>query len=446
MNNAVISHTQSRESGIHLDVSPLGDNEYVVKFVLPEGASVQDVQYVLELSGGSNSEAEVPAKFTIPPNNGGMGCEGKRVHGKAGAKDTAAVVAVNEDAKHGSTLVIRGGWATGHEAVTLTDSKVIVVGQQLDNGGTGGGGVAADEEYEYEYEDDQLEAEHEEEIIEEERNAIQEEIESAEMDAVEALEEKRIETDGLGAEIKAAEEEIVEALESNRKDMNKALNALKDEIIINKAENEASHKAKMMEMQQNRKAQMEKANQRHRENKHPHDGEQLNYMLQYMEHRFKDEHDPRKEQLDHLLDMKNNVKDSVNKLKAMDRAEHERARREHLKPLPKEELDVDIQELKQKAKEKLAQQRLNRMSESLGVGVNELFKNREMKEVADRVRGHLQKGIPRGGAAVYHGDKGEPLSPKARHFLLLIFAMFISVGLLRWYLDKRRRTTKGRTL
>ena len=60
---------------------------------------VSDIQYVLELSSGS-SDVDPPAKFTAPPPEGGIGCEGRRTHGKVGRDEAAAMFTINDDASH----------------------------------------------------------------------------------------------------------------------------------------------------------------------------------------------------------------------------------------------------------------------------------------------------------------------------------------------------------
>lgn len=90
MNNNVLSHTQSREPSIQLDVSPLRteqntappNSEYIVKFIVSDDAKkrVPDLQFVLEVSGGGTTDP--PAQFTTAPPNGGIGCDSKRTYGK----------------------------------------------------------------------------------------------------------------------------------------------------------------------------------------------------------------------------------------------------------------------------------------------------------------------------------------------------------------------------
>ena len=418
MNNKILHHSKSIEPGIHLDISPLESNkpanEYAVKFVVPKDTHLNDVQYVLQLGDPDDPEAaELPAKFTSAPTNGGIGCGGARTHGRARMDNSPAIVTFNDGIKDGAIIEVWGGWATGHEAVTLTDKVVIVAGHGVNNDG--------DYFDDYIY-DDMIEAELEEEDIEEEREAIDKEIEFAEEDAVEALEEKRIETEGMGSAINEAEEEIVEALEANRKDVDKALNELKDEIILKQKEHAKNH--------QNKKADEEKRKQAQKKHHERHPG------LEDMERHFKDgSDDPRKEKLQNVLDIKDNLEDSIEQLKKNDMREHSNAKRRHIKPLPKEELKVDMQELKHKLKQKL---NVGKLTEKLGV--NELFQSKDFKNL----RGKLKEGIPRGGESIYHAEKGAPLPPEGRHFLFVMFAFFIIVGAARWFLDKRRRSRKGR--
>mmetsp|Transcript_13547 Transcript_13547/g.29449 ORF Transcript_13547/g.29449 Transcript_13547/m.29449 type:complete len:525 (-) Transcript_13547:235-1809(-) len=441
MNNGVLPHSSSREPGIRLGVSPLGkddnaapNSEYVVKFILPEDARARmaDVQYVLELVG-SDSESDPPAKFTTAPPSGGIGCEGKRSHGKAAGKDdSAAIFTINENAVKGARLEIVAGWATGHESVTLTEKVVLVVGQGV--AGNEAGDADADDDA---LEDDEAEAELEETFIEEEREDLENEIESAEEDAVEALEEKRQQTDGDWSVINEAEEEIVEVLEANREDVNQAMDSLKDEIMSKQAEKQKERKVKHQHNEAQRRDTMLK-HREHHERKHMF----VEDKLEEMHRRFEKVGGARTDKLDKLMDMKGTLKDSVKKLQKMDKKEHEKAKREHIKPLPKAELTVDMEELKQKAKEKLhilsdqSKEKLHMLSDKLGV--NELMNEPHMK----KIRSKLKEGRIRGGAAAYHGDVGKPLPPEGRHFLVVMFTLFGLVGLMRWLFDRRRRAQK----
>ena len=428
MNNGVVDHDLSRAPSIYLDVSPLGsdatakpNSEYVVKFVVPEDAKSQatDAQYVLELVGDS-PESEPPAKFTTAPPGGGIGCDGRRSHGKA-TQDSAAILTINENAPNGGKLEIVAGWATGHEAVTLTERVVLVVGK----------GIAAakkvetattDENFDDALDDDEAEAELEEAFIEEEREEVERDIEEAEEDAVEALEEKRQETDGSWEGINDVEDEIVEELEENRKDVDQALNSLKEEIMIRQVEKQKERVTKHLHNQKERQQAMH-------EHRAAHERKRVEDRLEEMHHRFEKQHDLRKDRLDELMDKKAGLNDNIKKLKIMDKKEHETARRKHIKQLPKEELKVDMDELKQRAKKKMKY-----ISDKLGV--NELLNEPHMKE--------LRKGLIRGGEGKFHGDVGDPLPPQGRHFLIVIFTFFILVGLVRWFFEKRRKKQKGR--
>ena len=300
----------------------------------------------------------------------------------------------------------------------MTDKVIIVAGRGVSN--------AQHDNYEGfdDVWDDTTEAELEEADIEDEREEIEKEIEFAEEDAVEALEEKRIETEGMGSVINEAEEEIVEALEANRKDMNKALNELKEEIILKQKE----HALERKEKHQNKK--IDDAKRKEAQKKH----HERHAQLEDMERHFKDgSEDPRREKLRDVLDIKDNLEESIEKLKREDMREHSNAKRSHIKPLPKEELKIDMKELKEKVKQRL---NVGKLKETLGV--NELFNSNDMK----MLRGKLKEGIPRGGESVYHAEKGVPLPPEGKHFLMVMFSFFVMVGFVRWFLDKRRRSTK----
>ncbi|KAL3762626.1 hypothetical protein ACHAW5_001219 [Stephanodiscus triporus] len=107
MNNVVLPHSSSREPGARLEVSPLlgGDDpaasssssyrpnaEIVVRFVVPPSASTStmaDAQFVLELSGHAPGSI-APAKFTSSPPGGGIGCDGRRSHGKLSSSSSSS--------------------------------------------------------------------------------------------------------------------------------------------------------------------------------------------------------------------------------------------------------------------------------------------------------------------------------------------------------------------
>lgn len=353
-------------------------------------------------------------------------------------KFEAAVITINDNAVKGSKLEVIGGWAIGHESVTLTDKIVLIVGQGIVKNkeeaqsnkvlyeDTVGEGWDIDDFLD----DDEALAELEEAFIEEEREDIENEIEEAEEDAVEALEEKRIETEGLGSEINEAEKEIVEMLEANKKDINQALNSVEDEIMSEQAEREKEMERRGQKHLHNR-AQRRDAERLHRE-KHDHNGkhmgeDKLHEMYRALDKKKKDE---AKDKLSDLMDAKHELKESVQKLKKVDTREHEKAARKHIKPLPKQEL--------KEAKERM--KILSDISDKLGV--NELLNDPQVREI----RGRLRKGVP----SNYDRGKGKPLLPEGRHFLFVFFGFLILVGFLRWLLDStrraRRRKERERTL
>ena len=460
MNAAVLPHSQSREPNIRIEVSPLEsskvggdtaqpDSEYVVKFVLPKDESgnlayhLSDVQYVFEIVGDNPV-----AKFTSAPPNGGIGCEGKRSFGAIKGKDdmeaAAAVFTINHDATIGAGLEIVAGWATGHAAVTLTEKVTLFVGQGVaPHEGTGDVDDAL--------QDDQAEVELEEEYIEEEREEFEQVIEDAEEDAVAALEEKRRELDEDGStesdindvEITEAEEEVVEVMEANRHHVNEALDSLKDAIASDYADRLLNGPRKHHGHTHNQ----------HHEEKHRRDAERdhrekhklkfknkegrLEEMRRHFAYQNLNMDDVPKDRLDVLMKMKDSMKESFKKLHLMDGNEHDRARREHIPSIPKEELKMDVENLKRKAQEKM-----HLLSDKL-VGVNEMMASSPRMQ---EIRSKLKQGQMRGGEGIYHGDVGTPLPPEGRHFLIVMFSLFGLIGLIRWYLEKRRRSKvdKGR--
>lgn len=421
MNHPTVHHSASSQTDIRLRLEPSDESGgFTVEFVT--STTLRDVQYVLELSEDS------PAKFTSPPRHGGIGCNDSRVYGRPG--DSPAILKINDDAPRDSRVEIRGGWATGHEAVTLVEPVVMTVGEDLFEDG-------ADDAVDDAYEDDQAEAEHEEGIIEEEREEMEEEIEEAEQDVIEALEEKRMEDTHDSADINEAEQEVVEALEEKRKEMDKALNSLKDEIIIEKAHNVDMHEAKMAEMHRTEKEREEIRKQRAEEIKRKHHG--VDQQLNHMEHHMKDAQ--MKAKLEHFKKMREDFKDNEEILRAIDRQEHLQAESEH-HAIKKEEVNIDTEHIKEVVHKHQMEQHQQRVQRS---GVHEMMNNRDVKLVVDKLKGHIKKGLPRGGEA-FHGEVGEPLSSEARNGLLGMFGVVILVGVVRWGLDKRRRGRKQHTV
>jgi len=463
MNAAVLPHSQSREPNIRIEVSPLDsskedtaqpDSEYMVKFILQKDESgnlayhLSDVQYVFELVG------ENPvAKFTsAPTNGGGIGCEGKRSFGAVKGKDsadgsnTAAIFTINHDATIGAGLEIVAGWATGHSAVTLTEKVTLFVGQGVaatNDGTTGGDDDDA-------LQDDQAEVELEEAYIEEEREEFNQVMDYAEGDAVTALEEKRRELDEsesseskiTEADIKEAEEKVVEVMEANRQHVNEALDSVRDAIkadFVDRLQNGNRRKRGNNHNQRHDADHRREAQRDHRE-KHELKFKNKEGRLEEMRRHFSNHNvnvdDVPKNRLNVLMNIKDSMKDSFQKLHLMDKNEHDRARKERIQ-LPEAELQLDVEALKRKAQEKL-----HVLSDKL-VGVHEMMNDSpRMREI----RNKLKQGQMRGGEGLYHGDVGKPLPPEGRHFLIVMFSLFGLVGLIRWYLEKRRRSrvNKGR--
>lgn len=450
MNNAVLPYTSSREPSVHLEVTSLTSkedwgpaSEHVVKFVIPPDVkargTLSDVQFVLEISG---AKSYIPAVFTTAPTNGGgIGCEGYRSHGKATVSATTdesayAIFTIIPDATMGAMIKIVGAWAIGHESVTLTESITMFVGH----------GIATNDENDDDgLIDDQAEVELEEEYIEEERQELVGEIDNAEVDAVEALEEKReeISNQSEGSDsVNIAEEEIVAMLEVEREDVNYALDALKDEIEEQKERNKELQKQHAIHTEKQRQESQRLHRIEHNRKNSKED------KLQELRRRFdkytnassnqdnsnnnSNNHDAsaqarRLDKLDQVMDLRGALKDSVKKLNLIDKKEHDHAYKEHISPLTKDRLNEMIMKVKQK---------MHIASEKLGV--NELIHNN------NHAAGSMSERRMGGGDAGYHGDLGKPLHPLARIILQSIFGLVGLCGLGSYYLDKRRKAMKGR--
>ena len=156
MNAAVIPYSESTHKGIALQVHSATEGgrimeptrrihsdgdysyyeqegpraEYMVKLHIPESDSSSlggDLQYVVDVSGSS------PATFW----GGKRGCANRRAYGKP--KVDAVRLRIDFDGEAadevdpGEEVVVWAGWATGHEAVQLTESVVFRQKRKGDN-------------------------------------------------------------------------------------------------------------------------------------------------------------------------------------------------------------------------------------------------------------------------------------------------------------------------
>jgi hypothetical protein len=447
MNNAVLpyeppSSSSSTRGGAHLVITPLGEGDdraspnarYSVKVVLPDDdASAVDAQYVLELSGAgsASSGADAPAKFTTAPSGGGIGCDGRRSHGRAATSGDGndAIFAIDPHATVGSTIRIVGGWASGHESVRLTEQVVMFVGRGIAHVGE------TDRDDDAPIADDLAMAELEEGYVEEERSEIINEIEDAEYDAVRALEERRdemiAEGEGEGGGdggsrldiIEEAEDEIVGVLEVEKADVNRALDALREDIVMKQADDQkARHGDDIEKHTEAQRREAQKLHRIHHEKKNL-----LEDRMQEMRRRAERVNEARRDKLDNVMDLRGALKESVKKLKTMDEKVHEKARREHIKPPIKD----GTRDLIKRAREKFQK-----------VGINEVMRERLRTVIGEEgERGPPVRGR---GDAGYHGDVGRPLHPVARMVIQSAFALLVLYGVVNWYLGNRRRSMKGR--
>ena len=194
--------------------------------------------------------------------------------------------------------------------------------------------------------------------------------------------------------------------------------------------------------------------------------------MQHMEKHFKDKDDSRRKKMEHFKKLRERFKGNTAMLEELDRVEKDKRNEEHFRDIPKEEVDVDMEQIKQtvhkhmmdqhhanvekiqkdnkdnqqKAKDQFHEMHDRVEKEQYNVqrsGVHEMVGNRDVKLAVDRLRGHLKKGIPRGGEAAHHGDSGQPLPSNARNVLLGLFGLVGMFGLVQLLLDKRRRMNKG---
>ncbi len=120
MNYDVLPSEQAKVPGVEIMGRLSGTEEWIreslafekeqtfqLRLNVPDSLQAQNVQYVMEVSEG--------ARFA-PANM----CEGRRAH--AGRHDTPVTLQVDGNSHE---IVVWAGWATGHEAVSLTPKLVL---------------------------------------------------------------------------------------------------------------------------------------------------------------------------------------------------------------------------------------------------------------------------------------------------------------------------------
>jgi hypothetical protein len=142
MNNGVVAAAESSVAGVQLQIVRSGqvvevnagdettttdtldsitfaaDGETVhIKFFAPKELQYSDVQFVIESTKGGT--------FT----GANVGCEGTRVYGKNARAEATLMLVGKDDSASASAFADRieivAGWATGHEAVTLTPKLIL---------------------------------------------------------------------------------------------------------------------------------------------------------------------------------------------------------------------------------------------------------------------------------------------------------------------------------
>ena len=125
MNHEIVAATNSRHPDIHLQVFREGQmvepdqstltvpfsskgETIQVRLFMPKELEHLDAQFVVETTKG--------AKFTAPY----VGCEGKRSAGKKKTAEMTLTLTGEEE-----TVELVAGWASGHEAVTLTQKLIL---------------------------------------------------------------------------------------------------------------------------------------------------------------------------------------------------------------------------------------------------------------------------------------------------------------------------------
>ena len=154
--------------------------------------------------------------------------------------------------------------------------------------------------------------------------------------------------------------------------------------------------------------------------------------------------------------MREELKEDEEALRVVDQKEHQRAKIEG-KTIDRREVEVDAEKIREvvhkhqmeqhhekvdkmlhesEGERREARERLHEMHDSIEkdgmynmqrLGVHEMINGRDVKVAVDKIKGHLKKGLPRGGEA-FHGEVGQPLSGEARNGLLGMFGLVILVG------------------
>lgn len=106
-------------------------DEYIVKLHIPpedlKSGALADIQYVMDVSLSS------PATFS----GGNRGCDNRRAHGRPNIDTVKLKIDFDGEAADetdaGDEVKVWAGWATGHEAVQLTDAIVFLQKEHLED-------------------------------------------------------------------------------------------------------------------------------------------------------------------------------------------------------------------------------------------------------------------------------------------------------------------------
>jgi hypothetical protein len=135
MNSLIVPSAEAHHEGVQIEVKYADDDHWVTesftfnpsratqimaRLKVPPALSEMDVQYVMDIVLNSET-SPVLAKFIRPANI----CEGRR--GSATHYSDSVVLEIPSSAADGTPEPIRlvAGYATGHEAVTLTEPMIL---------------------------------------------------------------------------------------------------------------------------------------------------------------------------------------------------------------------------------------------------------------------------------------------------------------------------------
>jgi hypothetical protein len=137
MNHHIVPSSEARQEGVQIEVKYADDDHWVTdsftydatrsiqimaRLKVPPALAEVDVQYVMDILPSDNESKTIAAKFTRPANV----CDGRR--GSATHYSDSLVLHIPSALTTGEIpepIRLVAGYATGHEAVTLTEPLLL---------------------------------------------------------------------------------------------------------------------------------------------------------------------------------------------------------------------------------------------------------------------------------------------------------------------------------